>query len=91
MNILLDKSAPYGLVRHLQDHAVSTAEERGWDRLENGNLLTAAEKAGFEVFLTADKNLHYQQNLSARSVAIVVLGHSPWPLINCASRRSSGR
>lgn len=81
MRILFDKSAPYGLARHLQDHALSTAEERGWDRLENGDLLTAAEKAGFEVFLTTDKNLRYQQDLSARRIAIVVLGHSPWPLV----------
>lgn len=81
MRVLFDQSAPYGLVRHLEGHAVSTAEECGWDRLENGALLTAAEEAGFEVFLTADKNLRYQQNLSARKIALVVLGNSPWPLV----------
>lgn len=49
--------------------------------MENGDLLTAAETDGFEVFLTADKNLRYQQNLAGRMIAIVVLGHSPWPLV----------
>jgi hypothetical protein len=81
MRILFDKSAPYGLVRHLEGHDVVTAEDRGWDRMENGELLTAAEQAGFDVFLTADKNLRYQQNFSSRKIAIVVLGNSPWPLV----------
>lgn len=81
MRVLFDKSAPHGLIRHLANHVVFTAEDRGWDQLENGDLLTAAEQDGFEVFLTADKNLRYQQNLSGRAIAIVVLGHSPWPLV----------
>jgi hypothetical protein len=81
MRVLFDKSAPHGLVRHLEGHAVSTAEERGWDRLANGDLLKAAEEADFQVFLTADKNLRYQQNLSDRKIALVVLGNSPWPLV----------
>jgi len=81
MRVLFDKSAPYGLARRLEGHTVSTAEERGWGRLENGALLIAAEEAGFEVFLTADKNLRYQQNLAGRKIALVVLGNSPWPLV----------
>jgi hypothetical protein len=52
----------------------------GWARLQNGELLSEAEKASFELFLTADKNLRYQQNLTNRRIAIVVLRHSPWPL-----------
>jgi hypothetical protein len=80
MRVLFDKSAPYGLVRHLEGHVVSTTEECGWDRLANGDLL-AAEEAGFHVFLTSDKNLRYQQNLSTRNIALVVLGNSPWPLV----------
>jgi hypothetical protein len=43
--------------------------------------LKAAEETGFEVFFTADKNLRYQQNLTARKIALVVLGNSPWPLV----------
>lgn len=81
MRILFDKSAPYGRARYLEGHAIATAEERGWGRLENGDLLSAAEEAGFEVFLTADKNLRYQQNLSGRKIALVVLGNSPWHLV----------
>jgi hypothetical protein len=81
MRVLFDKSAPYGLARHLEGHAIATADERGWGRLENGVLLSAAEEAGFDVFFTADKNLRYQQNLSGRKIALVVLGNSPWHLV----------
>ena len=81
MRVLFDKSAPYGLACYLEGHSVSKAEECGWGRLENGDLLTAAEQAGFEVLLTADKNLRYQQNLIGRKIALIVLGHSPWPLV----------
>jgi hypothetical protein len=77
----LTKALPNGFVRHLEGHAVSTTEECGWDRLANGDLLTAVEDAGLHVFLTSDKNLRYQQNLSSRNIALVVLGNSPWPLV----------
>lgn len=82
MIILLDHNAPKRLVPHLQGHSVSTAKERGWDRLTNGDLLAAAEEAGFELFLTADKNLRCQQNLSDRKISIIVLGHSPWRVVS---------
>ena len=52
----------------------------GWDRLANGALIAAVEAAGFDVLLTTDKNIRYQQNLKNRSLAIVVLGNSQWPL-----------
>jgi hypothetical protein len=81
MRVLFDKSAPHGLIRHLEAHAVSTAEECGWGRLTNGQLLSTAESSGFDVLLTADKNLRYQQKLSSRKIALVVLGNSPWPLV----------
>lgn len=81
MRILFDNSAPYGLISHFEGHAVSTAEECGWGRLTNGDLLMVAEEAGYHVLLTADKNLRYQQNLSSRKIALVVLGNSPWPLV----------
>ena len=81
MRVLFDKSAPCGLARHLEGHAVSTAEQCGWGRLENGDLLTVAEQSGYELFLTVDKNLRYQQNLAGRKISIVVLGQSPWPLV----------
>jgi hypothetical protein len=56
---------------HLAGHEVRTAAEEGWDTLKNGELLTAAEQAGFDALLTTDKNIRYQQNLSQRKIAIV--------------------
>jgi len=55
---------PGSLRYALKGHAVVEAIERGWDRLANGALLDAAEAAGFELLVTADKNLRYQQNLT---------------------------
>jgi len=66
---------------HLKTHRVTEARELGWDRLVNGVLLDAAEAAGFEVFLTADKNLRYQQNLTGRRIAIVVIGNAQWRIL----------
>ncbi len=72
MLILFDHVTPRGIARFLPGHSVTTAKERGWDTLSNGELLAEAERAGFEVFLTADKNIRYQQNLAGRKVSIVV-------------------
>ena len=55
--------------------------ERGWERLVNGALLETAETAGFEVFITADKNIRYQQNLTRRKIAIITLGNAQWPVL----------
>ena len=63
------------------DHHVSTAYELGWSTLKNGALLDAAEAAGFELFLTTDRNLRYQQNLGSRKMAIIVLTTTSWPRI----------
>ena len=57
------------------------ARDRGWDRLSNGDLLAVAEATGFEVLLTADKNIRYQQNLASRRIAIVELGTPRWPVV----------
>lgn len=54
---------------------------QGWERLDNGALLAAAEAAGFEVFITSDENLRYQQNLAGRKIALVILGQGQWPAI----------
>jgi hypothetical protein len=64
---------------YLDQHSVSTASQQGWDKLKNGDLQTAAENAGFEVFLTTEKNIRYQQDLTRRRIAIVVLGRQQWP------------
>jgi len=60
---------------------VEEARTRGWEELANGELIDAAEQAGFEVMVTTDKNIRYQQNLKARSIALVVLEHSQWPMV----------
>jgi hypothetical protein len=73
MLILFDHVTPRGIARFLEGHSVTTAKDRGWDRLSNGDLLAAAERAGFDLLLTADKNMRYQQNLQGRRIAIVVL------------------
>jgi len=81
MLILLDHSTPAPLRYALKDHVVVEAVERGWERLVNGALLEAAEAAGFEVFVTADKNIRYQQNLARRKIAIVTPGNAQWPVL----------
>ena len=81
MFVLFDQGTPRGIADWLPDHTVREAKSQGWDRLTNGELLIAAEKAGFDVLLTTDKNLRYQQNLKARRIAIVVLGKGRWRLI----------
>ena len=79
MKVLFDQGTPAPLRRALTHHGVETAYERGWSLLRNGELIAAAEAAGFEVFVTTDRNLKYQQNLSGRRLAIVVLGTTSWP------------
>jgi hypothetical protein len=81
MLILLDHSTPAPLRYALKSHVVVEAVERGWERLVNGALLEAAETAGLEVFVTADKNIRYQQNLAVRKIAIVTLGNAQWPVL----------
>jgi hypothetical protein len=75
MLVLFDNGTPRTLARYLIDHhTVTEARARGWEQLDNGQLLTVAEAAGFEVLVTTDKNIRYQQNLESRKIAIVVLG-----------------
>ena len=81
MRILFDHGTPAPLARFLAGHSVTRAKDMGWDRLANGALIEAVEAAGFDVLLTTDKNIRYQQNLKNRSLAIVVLGNSQWPFV----------
>jgi len=82
MLVLFDNGTPRTLARYLIDHhMVTEARARGWEELGNGDLLKEAEAAGFEVLVTTDKNLGYQQNLAGRKIAIVVLGKGRWSLI----------
>ena len=72
MRLLLDESVPSRLRRALPGHAVSTVGEMGWSGVKNGKLLALAATA-FDAFVTVDKNLPYQQNLSNLPVAVIVL------------------
>lgn len=79
MLILFDHGAPRGLRKSLHAHRVYTAREQGWDTLSNGLLLSAAEEAGFDLLLTTDQRIRYQQNLQGRRIAILVLtGKRKW-------------
>jgi hypothetical protein len=77
---LLYPSAPFS------EHTVETAAQRGWDKLKNGELLEAAEEAGFAVLVTPDKNIRYQQNLLLRRIALVVLGNPQWRILKVLSQ-----
>lgn len=71
--ILLDHCLDWRLERYLPGHEITTALDKGWDSVKNGALLSLAEGEAFEVFITADQNLRYQQNLSGRTISIIVL------------------
>jgi hypothetical protein len=82
MRILFDHGTPRSVARWLEGHSVVEAVEMGWDRLSNGALLQAAEDEGFDLLLSTDKNIRYQQRLEGRRIAIVVLGNSQRPLVH---------
>ena len=81
MRILFDHGTPAPLQSFLTGHTVRETKALGWDTFKNGELLTAAEAAGFDVLITTDKNIRYQQNLTSRTIAIVVLGNAQWPVL----------
>ena len=87
MLVLLDNGVPRGLARFLTGHSVEEARARGWEEFANGELIDAAEQAGFDVLVTTDKNIHYQQNLKARTIALVVLEHSQWPMVKLVAEQ----
>ena len=80
MRILFDQGVPVPLRRHLSGYTVATAYERGWANLSNGDLIQAAESE-FELLVTTDQNLRYQQNLTGRRIGILVLPTTRWPEI----------
>jgi predicted nuclease of predicted toxin-antitoxin system len=81
MKILFDQGTPVPLRRYFADHTVTTAYEQGWSDLANGHLLATAERAGYDLFITTDQNLRYQQQVTGRQLAIVVLRSTSWPRI----------
>ena len=81
MQVIFDQGTPIPLRNALPLHVVETAYERGWQCLTNGELLEAAEAAGFELLVTTDQSLRYQQNLAKRRIRIPVLKTASWPKI----------
>jgi|SRR5947207_12202280 len=80
MRILFDQGTPAPLRHALPGHAVSSTYEMGWDKLENGDLLDVADSS-FDAFITTDQNLRFQQKLTGRRLAILVLPTTSWPKI----------
>jgi hypothetical protein len=82
LRILFDKKVPVGVRRFLSGHEVRTFVEMQWyPQLENGELLEAGKAAGFDVMVTSDQNIRYQQNLTGRRLTLVVLGSNIWPIV----------
>ncbi len=82
MKVLFDQGTPVPLRRFLHPHRVDTAAEKGWALLQNGELLRQAESNDYDVLITTDQNLRYQQNLSGRTIRILVLSTTSWPRIS---------
>lgn len=79
--LLLDHNLPRPMARMLDQFNVRTTADEGWATLVNGKLLEAAEREGFDVFLSGDQNLRHQQRVTGRTLAIVVLSSNAWPVI----------
>ena len=79
MRILFDQGTPVPLRRYLTNHVVDTAFERGWSALQNGALLDIAAQEGYDLLMTTDQNLRYQQRLADRQLSIIMLLSTSWP------------
>ena len=85
--LLLDQSAPRGLKTVLTGYDISTAREMGWAKISNGELLAAAEAAGFAILVTADQNIRFQQNMTGRQISVVSINSNHWDTIRAAPER----
>jgi len=84
VRILFDHGVPVPLRKKLSGHQISTAHEMGWNQVSNGELISKAE-GSFDVFISTDQNLKYQQNLKNRKIAILVLPTTSWRKIETNS------
>jgi predicted nuclease of predicted toxin-antitoxin system len=84
MKILLDECVPWPMHRLLSDHVCSTVQDLGWGGIKNGDLLQRAERE-FDLFITSDQNIRYQQNLAGRSIAILELSTNDISRIQAAN------
>ena len=81
LKVLFDQGTLAPLRGHLKDDVVDTLSEKGWSEKDNGSLLDLAEQDGYEVLVTTDQNLRFQQNTSNRSIGFVVLRATAWPRV----------
>jgi hypothetical protein len=81
VKVLLDENLDHRLRNNLGSHDVFTASYKGWDGFKNGTLLEAAEDDGFDVLVTGDQTLHYEQSLTGRRLAIVALSSVEWRIV----------
>jgi predicted nuclease of predicted toxin-antitoxin system len=87
VKILFDANTPAPLAVFLRGHEVARADELGWKGLENGELLNVAEQAEFDLLLTCDQNIRYQQNFAGRKLAVVILSTNHWPSLRLVADR----
>jgi hypothetical protein len=85
MKILLDECVPWPMHKFLTGHECTTAQQRGWGGIKNGDLLRLAETE-FELFITSDQNIRYQQNLAGRKIAILELSTNDFRRIRTATQ-----
>jgi hypothetical protein len=87
VKILFDANTPAPLAGFLRGHAVTRADQLEWQGLENGALLDAAEEAGFDLLIACDQNVFFQQNLTSRKLALVILSSNHWPALRRVAAR----
>jgi hypothetical protein len=87
LRIILDENLPTALKPLMPGHEVRSVRDLGWLAIGNGRLLAMAEAAGFEVMITGDKNMRYQQNLAGRRIAMIVLSSSQWQTVRAGIDR----
>jgi hypothetical protein len=81
MKVLLDENLDHRLRNHLGSHEVFTASYKGWDGLKKGNLIRVAEEDGFDLLLTGDQTLCYEQNLSGKRLAVIAMSSVEWRIV----------
>ena len=86
MKLLFDQGTPAPLRSRLREHSVDTLAEKGWSDKGNGELLDLAEHEGYEVLVTTDQNLRYQQRMAGRQVGLVVLLSTDWREVRLHTR-----
>jgi hypothetical protein len=87
VRVFFDECVPRPLRSLLSGHEIQTAQELGWGRLKNGELIRKAEEAGFDIFMTSDQNLRYQQNLTGRKIGLLILSTNYLPILRVQASR----